>query len=109
MFTMREIQHLPWYERERLNEEAWQAVRRHPRFRLMLVWLPLLSCLATFLTFVLDNILILKLSPLIVAAITLAYLVQGVTGLVWQRRHLREALKLVASNHLRRIDAMGKD
>lgn len=104
---MREIQHLPWRERERLNEEAWQAVRRQPHFWLIVVWLPLLGSLAMFLTGTLG--LIFNPPPLICAAISLAFVVQMTTGLVWQRRRFREALKPAASSHLSRNDAMEKD
>ena len=91
-FTPREIQHLPWREREHLTQEAWKAVRRHPRYWLMVRFLPLLCSLAMCLAALAS---ILKLSPLISLAIVLAFLPQSVTEFVWKRRRFREALSLL--------------
>jgi hypothetical protein len=89
-FTPGEIQHLPWRERERLTQEAWQIVERPPRYRLMVRVLPLLRsfvlCFAVLAHF-------LKWSGFIYSALILACLLESVIGLVWQRRHFRSALR----------------
>ncbi len=91
--TPRTIQHLPWREQDRFTQEAWVAVRRHRRYRVVR-WLPAsLSVLAGGLV-VLG--LLLKPTMLICLLIMLALLlVYGIAWgvLVWRSRLFREALR----------------
>ena len=89
-FTRREIQHLPWREQQRLNREALEAVRCHPRYWLMARSLPLLGSLA--MGFAALGVL-LEWPFLIHPLLTLSFLAQQVTGIIWQRRRFREALR----------------
>jgi hypothetical protein len=97
-FTPREIQHLSWRERERLTQEAWEIVKRHPRFWLMGKFLPILNGILLCCAFL---IILLKISLFLYLTLNLVFLVQTVTGLVWQQRHFRRALrqKLLDAGH----------
>lgn len=89
-FTTREIRHLSWRERERLEQEAWEIVGRHPRYWLMGKFLPLLNALLIFSA---SLIHFLKVSLFFYLAMILLFHVQTVIWMVWQRRHFRKALR----------------
>jgi hypothetical protein len=89
-FTPRAIQHLQWGEQQRLNREAWEAVRRHPRYRLMTRSLPLLGALAMGLA---GLSMLLKWPGVIYLLFLLSFAAQEVTGIIWQRRRFRKALR----------------
>ena len=89
-FTPRAIQHLPWRDQHRLNREAWEVVRRHPRYRLMARSLPVLGSLAMGLA---GLTILLKWPFVIYPLCLLSFLAQQVTGIIWQRRRFREALR----------------
>jgi hypothetical protein len=89
-FTPRAIRHLPWREQERLSQEAWEAVRRHPHCWLIGRLLPLLVSLAMGFAAL---SLLLGMSSLIFPLIDLLFLISIVTMLVWLRRRFREALR----------------
>jgi hypothetical protein len=77
-FSTREIRYLPWRERERLTQEAWEAVHHSPRYRLMI-------CLQTLLSFLAVGLLALKLgfSLLTDFLLVLTFLIQMVAVFVW--------------------------
>src|SRR5262245_51117969 len=98
-FIPREIGHLPWREKERLNEAAWEAARLHPRYRIMGRLLPLLGSLAMGLAALamflvafglLERTLLLNV---IVLLFHLLFMVLIVNSFVWQRGRFREALR----------------
>ncbi|MGH7171333.1 MAG: hypothetical protein ACRELF_12750 [Gemmataceae bacterium] len=89
-FSPRALRHLPWREQERLSQEAWEAVRRHPRFWLIGRLLHLLALLAAVLT---GLGLVLGMFPQIYLLFDLTFPVLIVTEFVWQRRRFREALR----------------
>jgi hypothetical protein len=90
-FTPRAIQHLPWQEQERLTQEAWEAVHRHPRYQLVTRPLPWLNIFLMGLM-ALDQLL-LKTSSLIYLLIVLTLLAQSVGLGIWRRRLFRKALR----------------
>lgn len=93
-FTIREIRHLPWRERERVSREALKVVRRHPRFWLMEGLLPFLSCLLmaslVFIVPLLEDSLIrlICLFPILLCCLALL-----VVSIVWHHRCFRQALR----------------
>ncbi len=85
-FTPREVRHLPWRERERLTQEAADSVRRHPRFWLWGISLPMMvSLIASWLPQETPrSIRLLSHFPAPVLFVTM---------MVWNRKLLRQTLR----------------
>ncbi len=96
-FTPREIQHLPWRERERLIRGAWETLSRLPGYRFVSRWIPIIITLPVQIMVFTRFFLSIRFDFLLVIIIYLAWILLTILGfvssVVWYRHRFRKALR----------------